>query len=95
VLQLTPTVTTHMEEEDHFTQTLLSLLSHCCTLPLAAPHFLSCSLTFSSLHSLILLSHVCLFIGKYGGCINGASTWVAPFCQWLVQLPLTMATLSS
>ena len=24
-------ITTHMEEEDHFTQTLFSLLLHCCT----------------------------------------------------------------
>jgi hypothetical protein len=45
-----------MKEEDHFTQTLLSLLSHCCTrqqgrCPWQLLLFLSCSL-FSALHSL-------------------------------------------
>jgi len=45
-----------MEEEDHFTQTLLPLLSHCCTrqqgcCPWQLLLFLSCSL-FSALHSL-------------------------------------------
>jgi hypothetical protein len=70
---------------------------HCCTcsccndskaVAIAALHFLS-----TLLHTLTTLSHgstllVCLFIGKNGGCINGGSTWVAPFCQWLVQLLL-------
>jgi len=55
-------VTTHMEKEDHFTQTLLLALSHCCTWQ---PLFLS-----YSLHILTTLSHFalsrCLFIGKNG-----------------------------
>ena len=61
-------ITTHMEEEDHFTQTQLSLLSHCCTRqqgccpwqPLTFSLVLSRSLLYSL--SLSLLSHVCLYL---------------------------------
>ena len=98
-----------MEEEDHFTQTQLpALLLHlqllqwqqgCC------PCSPSLSLLVSLLHSLHSLSLCSLSLGSFlqatmvpqlqlffnkGGC-----TWVAPFCQWLVQPPLTMTTLSS
>jgi len=55
---------------------------HCSSL------FLSTLFTFSQPSTQFALLSCCLFIGKNGGCINGASTWVAPFCQWLVQLPL-------
>jgi len=97
-----------MEEEDHFTllYSQLSLLHlqllqwqqgccHCSSLFLST---LLHTLTFS-LHGLLcslaaylgarMVPQLQLFFNK-GGC-----TWVAPFCQWLVQLPLTMATLSS
>ena len=100
--------TQYMEEEDHFTllYSQLSLLHlqllqwqqgccHCSSLFLST---LLHTLTFS-LHGLLcslaaylwarMVPQLQLFFNK-GGC-----TWVAPFCQWLVQLPLTMATLSS
>ena len=43
-------VTTHMEEGNHITQTLLPLLSHCCTWQYGQQLFLSCSLLVCSLY---------------------------------------------
>ena len=59
-------VTTHMEEEDHFTQTLLTLLSHTAAqgnraATLGSPSFslgLSCSLLYSA-------QTLLLFLGAY------------------------------
>jgi len=72
----TERVTTHMEEEDHFTQTLLPALSHCCTWqPLTFSIGLSHSALSLSICSALLLSiyrqewchQLQLFFNK-GGC---------------------------
>jgi hypothetical protein len=89
-------ITTHMEEEDHF-HSQLSLLTHCCTrqqgcclwqllLSLSVSSLYTLSITFCSLSYASIYRHEWwdnLAI-NYG--TNGDSTWVAPFCQWLVQL---------
>jgi hypothetical protein len=84
-----------MEEEDHFTQTQLpDLLLHlqllqwqqgCC--------HCSPSLSLYTLHILtpfflIVLSHVCLFIGKYGG-FSSSTTAAA---HGLIHLSMVGAT---
>ena len=97
-------VTTHMEEEDHFTQTLL----HCThtllhliagLLPLAAPPFL-----FSSRLSLSLCSQIMpLFIGindkarghqlwhkwwQHMGCTIFVNGWCNYHCSLLIMITL-------
>jgi hypothetical protein len=90
-----------MEEEDYFTQTQLpALIAALAAAALDSPFFFFVLFTFSlsallkiccSLSMPIYRQEWChqlqLFFNS-GGCINGGSTWVAPFCQWLVQLSL-------
>jgi hypothetical protein len=85
----------YMEEEDHFTQTLLPTLIAALAAAAMATRLRHCSpsLSLYTLHILtplllIVLSHVCLFIGKYGG--SSSSTTTA--AHGLIHLSMVGAT---
>ena len=94
-------ITQYMEEEDHFTQTQLPALTHCCTWqqdccpwqPLTfslwsltfCTLYSLCSLTYASIYKYFMAAPLALLSTMVATNSSSPSTMVAANSQWLVS----------